>query len=296
MTNDRAAVLVARARRVKELLDEVRLAQARAQLLRQRALRPDIWAGEPLVSIRIPTYNRPRLLLERSLRSALAQTYPNVEVVVVGDHASPETAEALATVRDPRLRYENLPTRAVYPKFPRFFWCVAGTAAVVRAVELCRGDWIAPLDDDDEFTPDHVEVLLREAQRLELEFVWGAMEYLRKGVAVQQPVGSAPLRAGHICHGAVLYSARLKFFQYDPLAWLLNEPGDWNLWRRMAEAGVLTGFLPRVVGRHHDEHSALPAADQQDIATRVASPEQILADLEHVGALHLLALDMPAES
>ena len=47
---------------------------------------------DPLVTISIPTRNRPRLLVERSLASALAQTHEHLEVLVVGDAAGPEIA------------------------------------------------------------------------------------------------------------------------------------------------------------------------------------------------------------
>src|SRR4051794_20404286 len=40
--------------------------------------------GDPLVSVVIPTYDRPQLLCERSISSVLAQTYRNFEIVVVG--------------------------------------------------------------------------------------------------------------------------------------------------------------------------------------------------------------------
>src|SRR5581483_12327187 len=50
---------------------------------------------EPLVSVVIPTWDRAHLLVERALPSVWAQTYQNLEVVVVGDHAPPETAAVL---------------------------------------------------------------------------------------------------------------------------------------------------------------------------------------------------------
>jgi hypothetical protein len=67
--------------------------------------------------------------------------------------------------------------------------------------------------------------------------------------------GSSPLRYKHICHLSVLYSSILKFFRYDVNAWKYVEPDDWNLWRRMKEAGVRIGFLNHVVGKHYLELS-----------------------------------------
>ncbi|HEX7624886.1 MAG TPA: glycosyltransferase family A protein, partial [Anaeromyxobacteraceae bacterium] len=215
---------ISRARRNKAVLDAVRLERNRILLQRARAAEPDIWSGEPLVSIRIPTFDRPRLLLERAIASALSQSYRHIQVVVVGDGEGSETARAVATVGDPRLRYENLPERPRYPSFPRFYWSTAGTYAVNRALELARGSWIAPLDDDDTFTPDHVEGLLAAAQRDHLEMVYSQMDVLFAssdgGPPVWRPLGRLPLAQGRICHGSALYSSRLLGLRYDPLCWL----------------------------------------------------------------------------
>lgn len=279
---------VERVRRNKLLVDQVRMVQAWMALERSRRERPDPWAGEPLVSVRIATYDRPQLLVERAIASALRQTYRNLKVVVVGDHAGPETAQAVAGVRDERVRYENLPQRPSYPSFPRFFWATAGTHAVNRALELCRGEWIAPLDDDDEFSEDHVEVLLAEARDKQLELVYGQME-----VSVGEgwrPLGSAPLAAGEICHASALYSARLAGLRYDPLAFVENDPGDWNLWKRMQWVGAKVGFLPRVVGRHYPERGAVSPAERQSWSTRACTPAEFLADVRRAGGERLLAM------
>jgi hypothetical protein len=60
-------------------------------------------------------------------------------------------------------------------------------------------------------------------------------------------VGSEPLRHGQVCHGTVLYSSRLAHLRYDTACWLREEPGDWNLWRRMAALGARVAHLPQVV-------------------------------------------------
>jgi glycosyltransferase involved in cell wall biosynthesis len=276
--------------RNRALLGEVRLAQARILLARARGARPDVWSDPtPLVSVRIATYNRPQLLVERAIGSILRQTYQHFEVVVVGDHAVPETAGAIAAIGDPRIRYHNLAARPRYARFPRSFWATAGTHAANTALDMCRGDWIAPLDDDDEFTDDHLEVLLAAARERRLEMVYGQMAAEGKD-GVWRNIGCEPLQGGQVCHGAVLYSARLRCLRYDLFAWLEDDPGDWNLWKRMVAIGARIGFVPRVVGRHYAEHTAVDDAERRRLYERMPTADEILADVVETGGEEFLAL------
>jgi len=129
---------------------------------------------------------------------------------------------------------------------------VAGAAPMNRALEIARGDWIAPLDDDDEFTPDHVAVLLDACRERELEFAFGRAETeVEEGE--WKLVGQWPLAEAAIIHAAVLYASRLRTVTLAMDSWRLNEPADWNLWHRMRAAGVRMGFVDRVVCRHYLE-------------------------------------------
>jgi glycosyltransferase involved in cell wall biosynthesis len=98
----------------------------------------------PDVSVVIPTLGRPRLL-SRALNSVLAQTYRDFEVVVVVDGPDEETVAALRALSDPRVRV------LVNPR--------SLTAAGARnlGAEHARGEWIAFLDDDDEWLPHKLE-------------------------------------------------------------------------------------------------------------------------------------------
>ena len=96
-------------------------------------------------------------------------------MVVVGDHCTDDTAARLAALDDDRVRFHNLPYRAEYPQDDRQRWMVAGTPGVNIGNELARGDWIAPLDDDDTWTPDHLELLLDLALAGRYEVAYGRL-------------------------------------------------------------------------------------------------------------------------
>jgi len=96
-----------------------------------------------LVSIIIPTYNRPQLL-PRAVKSALAQTIDDLEVIVVDDAST----EPVNLPEHPRLRIVRLAENR------------GGAAARNVGAEAARGHWIAYLDDDDELLPHMVRTSL----------------------------------------------------------------------------------------------------------------------------------------
>jgi hypothetical protein len=213
---------------------------------------PDDADNNPLVSVVIPTYNRGQMVVDRAINSVLHGTYDNFEIVVVGDHATPETVEAILSVQDPRIRFEDLPVRSPRPDDPELAWLISGSVPYNRCLQLVRGQWIAPLPDDDEFTPDHIEVLLNLAVANRLEFIY-ARSLMQEGDGTWFEMGEWPPRLGGLTAGSLIYSAGLSFMKLETECWLEEEPNDWNLWRRMEEAGVRMGFSDNVVFRHYVE-------------------------------------------
>ena len=98
----------------------------------------------PLVSIVIPTLHRPQLVL-RAIRSVLNQTFGEIELIVVVDGPDAVTEAAVRSISDTRLQL------VVNPR--------SLTAAGARNVgaDHATGDWIAFLDDDDEWSPNKLE-------------------------------------------------------------------------------------------------------------------------------------------
>jgi hypothetical protein len=255
-TRDEAVEADARTGLEHRRLVRRRVLDEQAEIARLRGDREVCWPEEaaknPLVSVVIPTYSRGRVLVERSLASVLSQTYSNLDVVVVGDHATEETLAAIRSVKDSRVRFEDLPERSPYPDDPELAWMCVGSRPFNRALDLARGAWIAPQADDDEFTPDHVEVLLSVAIENRLEFVYGdSWMEMPEGHWVR--LGIWPPRSAGFCAGAVLYAAPLRYLHMDEQCWRDNEPNDWNLWRRMLDAGVRMGHVDHVVFRHYVE-------------------------------------------
>lgn len=207
--------------------------------------------AEPLVTIRIATYHRPDRI-GAAIESCLAQTYRRIEVLVVGDHCSEETARVVRGFSDARLRFVNLPARGMYPTEKMARWRVAGVLPANVALMLGEGSWITACDDDDTFTPDHVELLLAHARKHRFEMVHSKAD-METEAGRWEVIGRAPLAEGHVTQGSVLYSMGLRFMHLSNTCWRREQPADWNLWSRMHAIGVRCGFLDEITYRHHLE-------------------------------------------
>jgi glycosyltransferase involved in cell wall biosynthesis len=99
----------------------------------------------PLISVVIPTFKRHELL-KRAVRSVLTQDYANLELVVVGDCDPDFKANKKALDGDPRIRSFDLPKNHG----------AGGAEPRNHAIMLSAGKFIAYLDDDNEWTANHV--------------------------------------------------------------------------------------------------------------------------------------------
>jgi glycosyltransferase involved in cell wall biosynthesis len=128
----------------------------------------------PLVSIVIPTRNR-RAYLPRALESIANQDYPAIETVIVNDAES---------VRDIA---EQLGAVLIELDTP-----VDHAAAWNAGIERARGEYIAFLDDDDFFFPDHVSTLVDTATRAGTAAVHASSVIAHRGDEPDAFVGFSP--------------------------------------------------------------------------------------------------------
>lgn len=106
----------------------------------------------PLVSIILPTKNRASLLA-RAVKSVLAQTYKNLEVILVDEGSNDETPDVVKRIGDPRVK----PFRNEVSRGPG--------AARNAGIDASEGDFIAFLDDDDEFLPNKLKEQVESFER-----------------------------------------------------------------------------------------------------------------------------------
>lgn len=100
-----------------------------------------------IISIIVPTYNRWELLID-SLESVFEQTFPDWEAVIVNDAGTKPEEKMVQILNHPRITY-------VEHKDNKGLACSRNTG-----IDCSRGEFIAYLDDDDIYYPNHLEVLL----------------------------------------------------------------------------------------------------------------------------------------
>jgi glycosyltransferase involved in cell wall biosynthesis len=110
--------------------------------MRTRETAAGKYMSSPLVSIIIPCYNAARYVGE-AIESALAQTYPRKEVIVIDDGSTDNSVDVIQSYRH-QVRWETGPNRG-------------GCAARNRGLELAGGEFIQFLDADDLLLPEKIE-------------------------------------------------------------------------------------------------------------------------------------------
>lgn len=217
----------------------------------------------PLVSVIIPTFNRAGWLTE-TIESVLSQTYPNLELIVVDDGSTDDTAEVVQRFGN-RLTHLRQANRGV-------------SAARNRGVAASRGAWVAFLDSDDLWRPNKVaaQVAMFQSQP-EVAVCYTDEIWIRHGVRVN------PKRI-HQKHTGWLFEPSLPRCIISPSSIMMRRSlwtrlggfderlpacEDYDLWLRMT-ARVPVTLLPEAFivkrGGHADQLSrTTPLLDQYRI-------------------------------
>lgn len=117
----------------------------------------------PRLSVIIATFNRARLLAH-AVESVRRQTLQDWELLVVGDGCTDESAAVVAAAGDPRVQFINLPENAGEQSAPNN-----------EGLRRARGQYVAFLNHDDMYFPDHLETAVRCLEDERADFVWSPL-------------------------------------------------------------------------------------------------------------------------
>ncbi|MEM6397620.1 MAG: glycosyltransferase family A protein [Bacteroidota bacterium] len=204
-------------------------------------------AKYPLVSIVIPAHNRADLL-PRAIRSAAAQSYPNIEIIVVDDGSKDETPALVNAMAEqlPNLVY----LRNELPQGVK--------KARNKGIAAASGTYVTFCDDDDELVTENVETQLSVLRnRPELSFVIpDYREYRTTGSRVSKRGGEISLEKllwVNICYIGLL-AEKEKLIQIGGFDELQKSSEDYDLCLRLIDSFGPAYRIPKVLYIYHLEH------------------------------------------
>lgn len=113
----------------------------------------------PLISIITATYNSSHLL-KHAIQSVINSDYGNWELIVVGDCCTDDTEEVVKSFSDPRISFFNLEKNSGQQATPNNF-----------GMQKAKGEYLAFLNQDDLFFPDHLTNSVEEIQKSNADFL-----------------------------------------------------------------------------------------------------------------------------
>ena len=131
----------------------------------------------PLVSIVIATYNRSRVVAH-AIASVRRSAMTDWELIVVGDHCTDDTEAVVASFADPRIAWVNLAQNAGEQSGPNN-----------EGIRRARGRYLAFLNHDDLYFPDHLETSIACCEATGADLVWSPL-------LVALPASESDLAAG----------------------------------------------------------------------------------------------------
>jgi glycosyltransferase involved in cell wall biosynthesis len=196
----------------------------------------------PKVSVIIPAYNA-ETFIASAIQSALDQSYPHLEVVVVDDGSTDGTAAVVQSFGE-RVRYVHKPNGGL-------------ASAWNTGIQQCSGELLAFLDADDIWMPGlvarQVELLV---SRPEVDGVCVWARFIdERGQVLPDVIGPSfdgdLLRQLLVGGNSMLFSMvavrKAVFDRVGPFDPAFRQAQDWDMTLRMAAAGVTFAAIPSVL-------------------------------------------------
>jgi glycosyltransferase involved in cell wall biosynthesis len=218
----------------------------------------------------MPTHNRADLV-GRAIRSVLAQTMSDLELIVIYD-GSDNTPEVLAAMEDSRLRVIRRAT--------------AGGPSPARnaGIAVARAEWVAFLDDDDEWLPRTLDVqLARLSEAPEASAVYCLSAVQTAGGVVPSPYAPplpegdmlrSVLTASHTIGSSARVVRRSALLQAGGFDETFRANEDCDLWLRLSLAGHITVAVPETLVIAHAEHKRRLTQDAAGLSRGFARYER----------------------
>lgn len=199
-----------------------------------------------MISVIISTYQRPDRL-KKAIKSVLSQSYQDFEIIVVDDRSKDTTKAVIEAFGDPRIHFIEL---------SRHFGC--DTKPKNEGIKASKGEYIAFLDDDNEYRPDHLAILLKEiTQNDKLDIVYGDRWLVDETNRISPQLGIARdhdpvflMQRNYIDTSDALVK-RQALFDIGGFDERYKKYIDWNLWVRMDKYGKRFKHVSMILTNYH---------------------------------------------
>ena len=220
--------------------------------------------NNPLVSVIIPTFNRANFITH-AVASVLKQSYQNIEVIVVDDASTDNTATVVQNIDDSRVKYLCLEKNS------------GPSTARNGGVDISQGQFVAFLDSDDEWDRQKIDLQLTAIRQLrnpnravcytQATVVGSDITYLlpTRGISEDEPVGDYVMcgNDGLIQTSSVMLSRELALAYPFPTDQHIFE--DWDLFLRLDKSGIKWLYLDQpLITWHNDAREDRLTASQHD--------------------------------
>ncbi|MBD3419891.1 MAG: glycosyltransferase [Chitinivibrionales bacterium] len=222
----------------------------------------------PLVSIIIASYNRENYL-QAAIKSALDQTYPAIELIVIDDCSSFNVASCVTSLSENITLLKNEENRGL-------------SASQNKALRIVRGQYVGMLNDDDLYAPTKIEKQIQLFQKNpQLDIVYTDFCFINEEGAKyptsrgrQQKLNtkrSMPntlhaLLMGNFIDAISPLVKRSCYKEAGEFDESLRNLEDWDIWLRMAAHGFKFHFLNEQlvsIRKHSHNKSSIPSKDRR---------------------------------
>ena len=136
-----------------------------------------------LISVILPTYNREKLL-KNAIHSVLNQTHSNLELIIIDDNSSDNTQILIKSFNDKRINYIKNNKNLRAPSCRNI------------GISASTGDFIAFLDDDDEWYPNKLEEQIKLFKKESIGLVYSTTDLFFENYNLSYP--TKPQKRGYI--------------------------------------------------------------------------------------------------
>jgi glycosyltransferase involved in cell wall biosynthesis len=234
-----------------------------------------------MISVIITTHKRPEKL-KKAIQSVINQTYRDWELIIVDDNSKDATEKTVLSFKDIRIKYLRR---------TRNFGC--DTQPKNDGIKASTGEYIAFLDDDNEYRPEHLAILLKELEADEhFGVVYGDRwlicdvkdnNWIPSQIGIAVDWNPEILMKRNFIDTSDVLIRRKCLFDVGGFDERYKKYIDWNLWVRMTKFGIRMRRIPMVITDYHlhQDMKSLKVKTKGDTPT-VFAPEWDPFDIEVV--------------